>query len=57
MLACYGDHPHSTNELLLRGADILTTNDQGDSAFGIAIARKATLAQAVIENFLLTLLC
>lgn len=43
MYAAYGDHPHCTNELLLRGADITIINLNGDSAFGIAIKRGSKL--------------
>jgi ankyrin repeat protein len=43
MYAAYGNHPHCTNELLLRGADITLINLNGDSAFGIAIKRGSKL--------------
>ncbi|PNF35365.1 hypothetical protein B7P43_G02571 [Cryptotermes secundus] len=56
MYAAHGDHPHCTNELLIRGADVTMVNLNGDSAFGIAIKRGSKLAQAVMENYLLTLL-
>ncbi|PSN47035.1 hypothetical protein C0J52_09820 [Blattella germanica] len=56
MYAAHGDHPHCTNELLLRGADITMNNLNDDTAFGIAVKRGSKLAQAVIENYLLTLL-
>jgi ankyrin repeat protein len=43
MYAAHGDHPHCTNELLLRGADVTMINLNGDSAFGIAIKRGSRL--------------
>lgn len=57
MYAAHGDHPHCTNELLLRGADITMTNLCGDSAYGLTVQRGSILAQTVMENYLLTLLC
>jgi hypothetical protein len=49
MYATYGDHPHCTNELLLRGADITMINLNGDSAFGIAIKRGSKLGTALLQ--------
>jgi len=48
MYAAYGDHPHCTNELLLRGADITVINLNGDSAFGISIKRGSKLGTALL---------
>ncbi|CAG2064014.1 unnamed protein product, partial [Timema podura] len=50
MYAVHGNHPHCTNELLLRGADITIINLNGDTAFGIAVSKNSKLAQAVMEN-------
>ncbi|GJQ66309.1 hypothetical protein Trydic_g4354 [Trypoxylus dichotomus] len=54
--AASGNHPHCCNDLLLHGADITIANLNDDTAFDLAISNNSTLAQAVIENFLLTLL-
>jgi ankyrin repeat protein len=43
MYAAHGDHPHCTNELLLRGSDVTMINLSGDSAFGIAIKKGSKL--------------
>lgn len=56
MYAAYGNHPHCCNELLLRGADVTITNMNDDTAFSLACDNNSNLAQAVIENCLLTLL-
>ncbi|KAJ1530957.1 hypothetical protein ONE63_005793 [Megalurothrips usitatus] len=56
MYAAHGDHPHCVNELLLRGADFTATNENGDTAYTMVVRNNSHLAQAVIENHLLTLL-
>ncbi|KAI4468526.1 ankyrin repeat family a [Holotrichia oblita] len=56
MYAASGNHPHCCNDLLLHGADITIVNLNGNTAFDLAVDNNSTLAQAVIENFLLTLL-
>ena len=45
MYAAHGDHPHCTNELLLRGADVTMVNLNGDTAFGIAVKRGSKLGK------------
>ncbi|XP_034246968.1 ankyrin repeat family A protein 2 [Thrips palmi] len=56
MYAAHGDHPHCVNELLLRGADFTVSNESGDTAYTIVVRNNSQLAQAVIENHLLTLI-
>lgn len=48
MYAAHGDHPHCTNELLIRGADVTMVNLNGDSAFGIAIKRGSKLGTVLL---------
>ncbi|KAG5667417.1 hypothetical protein PVAND_015398 [Polypedilum vanderplanki] len=51
--AAFGNFPHSTNEILQSGkANILQSNSDGKSAYTLAIENKAHLAQAVIENYI-----
>lgn len=47
MYAAYGDHPHSCNELLLRGADITMSNDAGDSAYSLAVENNSKLGKSI----------
>jgi ankyrin repeat protein len=54
MYAAHGDHPHSTNELLLCGADVTVVNLNGDSAFGIAIKRGSKLGTVQLSLSTLT---
>ncbi|KAK3910972.1 Ankyrin repeat family A protein 2 [Frankliniella fusca] len=56
MYAAHGDHPHCVNELLLHGADFTATNENGDTAYTMVVRSNSHLAQAVIENHLLSLL-
>jgi ankyrin repeat protein len=49
MYAAHGDHPHCTNELLLRGADVTIINLNGDSAFGIAIKKGSKLGTFLLK--------
>lgn len=56
MYAARGNHPHCCNELLFRGADTTIVNHSNDTAYNIAVDFNSTLARAVIENYLLTLL-
>lgn len=56
MFAAAGNHPHTSNELLIHNQDVTSSNEHGDTAYGLAIRNCAHLAQAVIENYVVTLL-
>lgn len=53
MYAAKGNHPHTCQELILNGMDISLINLNGDNAHTIAVENNSTLAQTVIENFLI----
>ncbi|XP_056636003.1 DNA-binding protein RFXANK-like [Diorhabda sublineata] len=53
MYAAKGNHPHTCQELILNGINISLINLNEDSAHSIAVANNSTLAQTVIENFLI----
>ena len=46
MYAAHGNHPHCVNELLMHGADISITNENGDSAYAIVIHRGSQLGKS-----------
>lgn len=49
--------PHSTNEILSSTqADVMMENEDGKTAYHLAIENKAFLAQAVIENFIMNVI-
>lgn len=56
--AAAGNFPHSTNEILSRTqvGDVMLENEDGKTAYHLAIENKAPLAQAVIENFIMNVL-
>jgi len=55
--AAFSNFPHSTNEILTSSlADLLLTNGDNKTAYHLAIENKAHLAQAVIENYLMTMI-
>lgn len=56
MYAASQNHPHTCNELLTYGPDITLTNDSNKNAYRLAVENNASLAQAVIENYLVNLL-
>lgn len=56
MYAAAGNHPHTTNELLANHLNITATNEHGDSAYSLAVHNRAPLAQAVLENYLVSML-
>lgn len=43
MYAAHGDHPHSCNELLLRGADVTLQNHSGETAYSLAVENESKL--------------
>ncbi|XP_053664577.1 ankyrin repeat family A protein 2 [Anopheles marshallii] len=56
MYAAAGNHPHTCNELLNAGASFTDTNEDGESAYSLAVKNNANLAQAVLENHITALL-
>ncbi|XP_046812669.1 DNA-binding protein RFXANK isoform X1 [Lucilia cuprina] len=57
MYAAAGNHPHTCNELLGKDPEILSTaNENGDTAYSLSIENGATLAQAVLEQYLTSIL-
>lgn len=49
--------PHSTNEILSSTeADVMLENEDGKTAYHLAIENKAYLTQAVIENFIMNVI-
>lgn len=56
MYAAAGNHPHTCNELLNSGASFTETNEDGESAYSLAVKNNANLAQAVLENHITALL-
>lgn len=56
MFAAAGNHPHTSNELLLHHQNIASSNEHGDTAYSLAVRNQSNLAQGVIENYLVTLL-
>lgn len=56
MYATAGNHPHTTNQLLEYFPDVTATNENGDSAYSLALQNNANLSQAVFENHITMLL-
>uniref|UniRef100_A0A182JF29 Uncharacterized protein n=1 Tax=Anopheles atroparvus TaxID=41427 RepID=A0A182JF29_ANOAO len=56
MYAAAGNHPHTCNELLNGEASFTDTNEDGESAYSLAVKNNAHLAQAVLENHITALL-
>uniref|UniRef100_A0A1B0CMP8 Uncharacterized protein n=1 Tax=Lutzomyia longipalpis TaxID=7200 RepID=A0A1B0CMP8_LUTLO len=50
MYAAGGNHPHTCNELIAFHPDLTESNENGDTAYSLAIRNKASLAQTVLEN-------
>lgn len=56
MFAAAGNHPHTCHELLNYKPNIFVTNENEDTAYSLAVQNNASLAQAVIENHVVSLL-
>ncbi|XP_067620242.1 DNA-binding protein RFXANK isoform X3 [Eurosta solidaginis] len=56
MYAAAGNHPHTCNELLAKDPDMTASNENGDTAYSLAIENGAILTQAVLEQYLSALL-
>lgn len=56
MFAAAGNHPHTSNELLSHNLCIASSNEHGDTAYSLAVRNQSHLAQAVIVNYLVTVM-
>lgn len=56
MYAAALNHPHTCNELLMKNCDITLENENGDTAYSLAVENKATLSQAILEQYLYAVL-
>lgn len=56
MFAAAGNHPHTCHELLNYKPNIFATNENDDTAYSLAVQNNASLAQAVVENHVVSLL-
>lgn len=55
MFAAAGNHPHTSNELLVHHQNIASSNEHGDTAYSLAVRNQSYLAQSVLQNYLLSL--
>lgn len=56
MYAAAGNYPHTCNELLNFNPNIFQTNESGETAYSLALKNHANLSQAVLENYIVSLL-
>lgn len=56
MYAAAGNHPHTCNELLSRDLDFSATNENGDTAYALAVEHGAHLSQALLEQYMTAVL-
>lgn len=56
MYAAAGNHPHTSHEILGFNPCITHENEDGETAYTLAVRNNSNLAQAVIENYLVSLL-
>jgi hypothetical protein len=56
MYAAALNYPHTTNELLQFKPDLTLTNEDNKTAYKLAIENNSHLSQAVLENYLVSLL-
>lgn len=56
--AVASNFPHSTHEILsqTRMVDVMLENEDGKTAYHLAVENKAHLAQAVLENFIINVI-
>ncbi|KAH8329501.1 hypothetical protein KR074_012155 [Drosophila pseudoananassae] len=52
MYAAAGNHPHTCNELLARDLDLSASNENGETAYSLAVQNGAHLAQALLEQYM-----
>ncbi|KAL7741897.1 hypothetical protein ACLKA6_012111 [Drosophila palustris] len=56
MYAAAGNHPHTCNELLSRDLDFSASNENGDTAYALAVESGSHLAQALLEQYMTAVL-
>lgn len=56
MYAAAGNYPHTCNELLTFNPDIFQRNESDETAYSLAVKNSSNLAQAVLENYMVSLL-
>ncbi|XP_034101690.1 DNA-binding protein RFXANK [Drosophila nasuta] len=56
MYAAAGNHPHTCNELLSKDLDFSATNENGDTAYALAVENGSHLAQALLEQYMTAVL-
>lgn len=56
MFAASGNHPHTSNELLSHNLNVTTVNENGDTAYSLAVKNNSYLAQSVLETFIVSML-
>lgn len=56
MYAAAGNYPHTCNEILGYNPDIFQTNEMEETAYSLAVKNNSNLAQAVLENYMVSLL-
>lgn len=56
MYAAAGNYPHTCNELLNYNPNIFQANENDETAYSLALKNNANLAQAVLENYIVSLL-
>lgn len=57
MYAAAGNHPHTTNEILGFNPNLFDTNEDDETAYSLAVKNNSNLALAVLDNFLINLVC
>lgn len=57
MYAAAGNHPHTTNEILGFNPNLFDTNEDDETAYSLAVKNCSNLALAVLDNFLINLVC
>lgn len=56
MYAAAGNHPHTSNELLSHHLNVTTVNENGDTAYSLAVKNNSYLSQSVLETFIVSML-
>ncbi|XP_022222617.1 DNA-binding protein RFXANK isoform X2 [Drosophila obscura] len=52
MYSAAGNHPHTCNELLAKDLDLSSTNENGETAYSLAVEHGSHLAQALLEQYM-----
>ncbi|SPP85632.1 DNA-binding protein RFXANK [Drosophila guanche] len=52
MYAAAGNHPHTCNELLAKDLDLSAANENGETAYSLAVEHGSHLAQALLEQYM-----